>query len=577
MGFRGVGLLRRPALVRKCVGPPRTWARLHHNAADERFRLYLVTDDKYHDGDLVEKIRLAVRGGVSCVQVRLKEAGTMEYVRLVKQVKDALEKDGAGNVPVMVDDRLDVALAAGADGLHVGDGDLEPKLARKFLPKDMILGVSLYGELDRARALIQESKQEGFTIDYVAGAGVASSTTKAFEPKGHESYDAFKKGLVSAGFEHPVVAIGGLDANNAEDVVYSGADGVCFVSGLLALPTDQVEAQARKLLDLQQRGSRDKDAMKTFDVESGREPLALALQAVRAHRPLVHCMTNYVSMDICANLLLAAFCSPAMVHAEEEAPQFASICAESIANGAVCINVGTLSAHWARAMEAAAEQCAENSIPWVLDPVAVGVPALQFRTDVCARLVQHKPTVIRGNPAECIALAQAVLPQDVLTQLETSKESSFDAVEQSGADSRSDSTQVDLRYVDALARHTDGVVVTTGSVDYISCGRTGRRFLVKHDVPQLQLVTAAGCALSALIGGFLAAAPKLENGEKDFALASAHAVAYYTVAAQKACQPDGGEMGPASVRTALLDKLNTISPQELVALARIEALPAKDF
>jgi hydroxyethylthiazole kinase/thiamine-phosphate diphosphorylase len=564
----------RRATVRpkRCAGR-HIWARLQNNAADARFRLYLVTDDKYHDQDLVEKIRGAVRGGVSCVQVRLKKATTMEYVGLVKQVKAALEKDGAGHVPVMVDDRLDVALAAGADGLHVGDGDLEAKLARKFLPDHMILGVSLYGDLDRARALIEESKQEGFTVDYVAGAGVASSTTKAFEPKGHESYDAFKKGLMSAGFNSPVIAIGGLDANNTEDVVYSGADGVCFVSGLLGLPTDQVEAKARYLLDLQQRGSRDKSAMKTFDIESGREPLALALQGVRTHRPLVHCMTNYVSMDICANLLLAASCSPAMVHAEQEAPQFASICAENIANGAVCINVGTLSTHWARAMEATAAQCAESNIPWILDPVAVGVPALQFRTDVCVRLVQHKPTVIRGNPAECIALAQAVLPQDVVTQLEASKVSSFDALEQSGADSRSDSTQVDLRYVDALASHTGGVVVTTGSVDYVSCGRTGRRFLVKHDVPQLQFVTAAGCALSALIGGFLAAAPRLQNGEKDFALASAHAVAYYTVAAQKACENDGQEgMGPGSVRTALLDKLYAISPQELVACAKIEAL-----
>eukprot|EP00511_Aplanochytrium_stocchinoi_P000607 CAMPEP_0204823508 /NCGR_PEP_ID=MMETSP1346-20131115/1597_1 /ASSEMBLY_ACC=CAM_ASM_000771 /TAXON_ID=215587 /ORGANISM="Aplanochytrium stocchinoi, Strain GSBS06" /LENGTH=158 /DNA_ID=CAMNT_0051950181 /DNA_START=323 /DNA_END=795 /DNA_ORIENTATION=- len=104
----------------------RTFVTDSHKRAAETYRLYLVTDDKYLDKQLIDKVLAAVKGGVSIVQLRLKNASTMEYVEVGNKLKKALrefeEKNGSRKVPLIIDDRLDVALAVDADGLHVGDG-----------------------------------------------------------------------------------------------------------------------------------------------------------------------------------------------------------------------------------------------------------------------------------------------------------------------------------------------------------------------------------------------------------------------------------------------------------------------
>ena len=123
------------------------------------------------------------------------------------------------------------------------------------------------------------------------------------------------------------------------------------------------------------------------------------LAAMRAAAPLVHNITNYVAMNVMANVLLAAGASPAMVHAREEAADFAAVAA------ALTVNIGTISPPWAEAMEAAAVSAAAHGRPWVLDPVAVF--ASPYRSEACARLVALKPAVIRGNASEILGLAGA--------------------------------------------------------------------------------------------------------------------------------------------------------------------------
>lgn len=121
-----------------------------------------------------------------------------------------------------------------------------------------------------------------------------------------------------------------------------------------------------------------------------------AVCRVREMVPLVQCITNYVSMDIMANTLLAAGASPAMVHALEEIHEFTAL------TSALCINIGTLSPDWIFSMKVAATRANEMRKPWVLDPVGVG--ATQFRTEKCVELIRLKPTVIRGNASEIMAL-----------------------------------------------------------------------------------------------------------------------------------------------------------------------------
>lgn len=121
------------------------------------------------------------------------------------------------------------------------------------------------------------------------------------------------------------------------------------------------------------------------------------LKAMREKPPLVQCITNYVAMNIAANVLLAAGASPAMVHAAEEAGEFAGIAS------ALTINIGTLSTQWVDGMQAAAKAATSAGKPWVLDPVAHYATA--FRRNAVAELLALRPTIIRGNASEIIALA----------------------------------------------------------------------------------------------------------------------------------------------------------------------------
>lgn len=121
------------------------------------------------------------------------------------------------------------------------------------------------------------------------------------------------------------------------------------------------------------------------------------LSLVRSRSPLVQCITNFDSMDLMANVLLAAGASPAMVHALVEIADFTPRC------DALCVNIGTLSDGWLPSMRAAAQAAVENCRPWVLDPVAVS--ASDFRMEACLGLLELKPTVIRGNASEILGLA----------------------------------------------------------------------------------------------------------------------------------------------------------------------------
>ncbi|KAF7112896.1 hypothetical protein RHSIM_RhsimUnG0181700 [Rhododendron simsii] len=131
------------------------------------------------------------------------------------------------------------------------------------------------------------------------------------------------------------------------------------------------------------------------------------LSTVRAQSPLIQCITNFVSMDLMANTLLSAGASPAMIHSLREIPDFTP-CAD-----ALCVNVGTLTAEWLPAMRAAVEAAGRAGKPWVLDPVAAG--ASRFRLEACRELVGMRPTVVRGNGSEILALAYASVGPSKIT------------------------------------------------------------------------------------------------------------------------------------------------------------------
>src|SRR5690606_13801078 len=123
------------------------------------------------------------------------------------------------------------------------------------------------------------------------------------------------------------------------------------------------------------------------------------IQTLKATAPLVHNITNYVVMNTTANALLAAGASPVMAHAKSEVQDMAAL-AHSLV-----INIGTLDEYWSEAMLMAAEAAHTQGKPWILDPVGAG--ATPFRDSVLQQLLQFRPTAIRGNASEIIALAKA--------------------------------------------------------------------------------------------------------------------------------------------------------------------------
>jgi hydroxyethylthiazole kinase len=254
-----------------------------------------------------------------------------------------------------------------------------------------------------------------------------------------------------------------------------------------------------------------------------------ALAEMRAKAPLVHCITNYVAMQRAADALLAAGASPAMVHAPEEAGAFAAVA------DALTVNIGTISAHWLEGMLRAVEAAHEAGKPWALDPVALY--ASPWRTEAALRLAAMKPTAIRGNASEIIALAG-------------------EKAAGKGADS-ADSVKAAETVARRLARRTGAVIAVTGPVDFVTDGKRAAR--VRGGSALMPKVTALGCALTGVLGAFLAAV-------EDPYAATVGALAYYARAGERAAET---ATGPGSFAAAFMDALAAVDPADLSAHARV--------
>ena len=202
--------------------------------AQPDYSIYLVTDDGCLQGRaLIDCVREALEGGVTLVQYRAKTASSAEMYAEALQLKELCD---SFNVPLIINDRLDIAMAVGAAGVHLGQDDLPCAAARKLLGEDYIIGVSAHNPAEAAEAL-----QSG--ADYLGCGAVFGTATKADVQKlGTEGLAAIckAKGL-------PVVGIGGVTADNYREVRAAGADGAAIVSGILAQPDIRttVEAIAR--------------------------------------------------------------------------------------------------------------------------------------------------------------------------------------------------------------------------------------------------------------------------------------------------------------------------------------------
>lgn len=198
---------------------------------------YLVTQQDLSAGRSTEAIvEAALAGGIDVVQVREKHRGAREQLAVARTLREPTAKAG---VPLVVNDRVDVALAADADGVHLGDDDLPIEVARDQLGEDAVIGRSV-STVEAAR------KAERRGADYLGVGSIYRTGSKDVDPNEHEVGLAVVREIDRA-VEIPFVGIGGINVERATDVVAAGADGVAVISAITQ--ADDPEAATRALAE----------------------------------------------------------------------------------------------------------------------------------------------------------------------------------------------------------------------------------------------------------------------------------------------------------------------------------------
>ena len=266
------------------------------------------------------------------------------------------------------------------------------------------------------------------------------------------------------------------------------------------------------------------------------------LEQVRATTPLIHNITNYVTVNDCANILLACGGSPIMADDIDEAAEITSIC------GGLNINIGTLNCRTIPAMFAAGKQANALGHPVLLDPVGAG--ASKLRTETANRLLQEiRFTVIRGNSSEIKTLAVG--------------SGATRGVDAALADAVTDETlDSAVSYVKRFAAKTGAVVAMTGAIDLVADG--DHAFCIRNGHPMMGSITGTGCMLSAMMTAYLTANPAhpLE--------AAATAVCAMGLCGERAFARLQPQDGNATYRNRILDEIYHLTGDVLEAGAKYE-------
>ena len=272
--------------------------------------------------------------------------------------------------------------------------------------------------------------------------------------------------------------------------------------------------------------------MKKTTKETLRREIREAVRLVRSQNPLAPSITNTVTINLVANAQLAVGGSAAMVYLADEGEAMAS------AGDAMYINMGTIFPVYAETLPRTAKALSEQGKPWVLDPVGIGVGGL--RTSLLLGFRSDKPTIVRGNASEIIALAE-------LWELDSGKKKSGVR----GVDS-TDSVGSARTAAISLARHIGGAVAVSGPVDLVTDGKSVA--LVEGGSKFLSMITGAGCSLGGVAAVYACVASPF--------VSVLTATAIYNFAGEKA---EKKAEGPASFQVAFLDALYQATPEDVGA------------
>lgn len=264
-----------------------------------------------------------------------------------------------------------------------------------------------------------------------------------------------------------------------------------------------------------------------------KQQLSQLFSLVREKRPLVHHITNYVTVNDCANITLCAGGAPVMADAAEEAGEMAAVA------GALVLNIGTLNRVQVESMELAGSMANERKIPVILDPVGVG--ATQYRTKTARKLLDTLDiAIVKGNAGEIGVLAGA--------------EGRVRGVDSHGLAGNP------VAIAQEFAKSSGLTVAMSGATDIVTDGK--HTLLVENGHAMMGSISGTGCMVASVTGVFAAES-------KDMILSSAAAFAAFGIAGERAA---ACARGPFSFRTALFDELAALTPEDLARTARIRTV-----
>lgn len=437
-------------------------------------------------------------------------------------------------MPLLINDRVDVALAAGVEGVHIGQDDISLESARKILGENAIIGVTASSE-DEALTAARSG------ADYLGIGTVFATPTKENTKSiiGTAGVRQIISRLVEEGHDVKTVCIGGINHSNAQRVLYQTAtlhkklDGVAVVSAIMA--ASDPKSAASTLRDLIHAPppfastlTTPPPALTPASIISAAPGLFSRLAATK---PLAHNMTNLVVQNFSANILLAVGASPIMSNSGAEAADLAAL------HGSLVVNMGTSTPEGRANYRAALRAYNAAGAPVLFDPVGAGATA-DRRAAVRDLLAAGYFTVIKGNEGEVRTVSGAA------------------GVQQHGVDSGAAQLELAARVdlVRATAARERCVVVMSGTVDVVSDG--ARTVVVKNGHALLGEITGSGCALGATIAAFLA----IEKGDPLSATVAAMLV--YEIAAERAAAR-AEVRGPGTFVPAFLDELYLIRQESV--------------
>lgn len=503
------------------------------------YSLYLVTDSTQAilgDKDLAAVVEAAVEGGVTVVQYRDKQSETADLIRMGKRLRAITKKH---NVPLLINDHVGVAQAIGADGVHLGQEDMDLVTARRILGPDAIIGITA-NNLSEAMAAASEGASY-LGIGTVYATPTKENTKSIIGTAGVRNIlDHLSRSTIN--MKIPTVAIGGLNASNVQRVMFQsksltkGLDGVALVSAIMAAQDPKAAASSLKSLIDKVPASMSPKACENQTVETLLSHIPNIVKQVGLKSPLCHNMTNLVVQNFAANVALCIGASPIMANYGEEAQDLARL------NGALVVNMGTVTPDGLSNYMQAIRAYNQVGGPVLFDPVGAGATSVR-RHSVKTLLENSYFDLIKGNENEIAT----VLGESTLQQQQQ---------QQKGVDASASTTDASakVQLVQSLAARERNVVLMTGKTDYLSDG--DRTFAIGNGHSYLGSITGSGCTLGTTIAAVLAV------HREDRLLAALAGILMFEIAAERAARREDVR-GPGTFVPAFLDELYGIAQSAL--------------